>query len=182
MTEETIPQMRDTIDRLTKDLKTIGAERDDAVAEVRGLTGREFAREADFSPQAGELYAKNTVEDLSAEGFESFATGVGLTANVKEEAKVDGEEDPSKEETTTEAKGSADLTKMARGGSATEEGGAGSATEELMTRAEWTELSVTDPIAAREALAKGKVLLSKDNPYVGDSPKTGNPFVRGQQR
>lgn len=183
MTEETIPQMRETIDRLTKDLKSTGLARDKAEAKVRGLTGENFAREVDFAPKAGAMYAANTEGDLTVEGFEAFASDLGLAATVEAKSKEAEEESASEEEKATEATGSADLAKMARGGSSNEEGGAGSATEELMTRAEWTSLSRTDPIAAREALAKGKVLLSKDNPYMpGGSQQEGNPFIRGQQR
>jgi len=180
MTEETIPQMRETIDRLVKDNKSLTAERDTAVGEVRSLNARSFASAANFTPQAGELYAKNTEGDLTADGFAEFATGLGLTASEAVPPATGGEAPAAGEETTPEATGSADLSNMARGGSTTE-GGAGSATEESMTRDEWIELSRTDPIAAKEALAKGKVLVSKDNPYAGGSQRPGNPFQRGQQ-
>lgn len=180
MSEETIPQMRETIDRLAKDNKSLTIERDDAVAEVRSLNAKEFARLGKFTANAGELYAKNYEGELSAEGLVEFAAGLGLTAE-KETTPPPGEEKPPEktEEAGAEAPGSPDLSKMSGGGSTTE-GGAGGVTEELMTREEWTELSRTDKVAAATALAQGKVKLLKDNPYAGNTQRPGNPWLEAQ--
>ncbi len=179
MSEETIPQMRETIDRLAKDNKDLTTERDEAVGEVRSLNAKEFARVAEFKPAAGEMYAKNTEGDLTAEGFVDFATALGLTAEKEADPATEKETPAAEEKAGAEAPGSSDLSKMSGGGSTTE-GGTGGATEELMTREEWTELSRTDKHAAAIALAQGKVQLSKNNPYAGNTQRPGNPWLEAQ--
>jgi hypothetical protein len=175
MTDETIPQMRETIDRLTKDLKSQQAENEKLAANTRQLTAREVARQANYDPKIGELYAKTAEGDLTPEGLAEFASELGLPTGVSETVAPESAEDA--EESVTEPTGSADLSNMARGGSSAGEG-AGSAADELMTRAEWTELSRTNPAAAQAALAKGQVQISKANPYAGGSSREGNPFIR----
>ncbi len=178
MTEETIPQMRETIDRLQKDLRAQAAKQEELVATNRSLTAREVARQANFDPKVGELYAKTSDGDLTAEGLTAFATELGLPQLVAEAAEAAAESPAEVEESAPETVGGADLATMSRGGSS-QSPGAGSATEEAMTRAEWTELSRTDPVAAREALAKGRVQISRDNPYApGGNQRPGNPFVQ----
>lgn len=175
MTEETIPQMRETIERLQKDLKAAQAKQAELETTNRSLSAREVAREANFDPKVGELYAKTADGDLTAEGLTAFATDLGLPSALA--PAVESSEAPVEVEgSAPEAPGGAELAEMSRGGSSNSPG-AGSATEETMTRAEWTELSRTDPVAARDALAKGKVRISRNNPYAGDTQRPGNPFI-----
>ncbi len=182
MTDETIPQMRETIDRLAKDNKSLTAENETLKGDNRQLSAREVAREAKLDPKIGELFAKTSDDDLTAEGLTTFATDLGLPAVLDESPNPEGGEPAEDAEgSAPDAKGSADLSKMSRGGS-TDSEGAGGADEETMTRAEWTELSRTDPDAARVALAKGKVQISRDNPFLGDTQRPGNPFAEFQQR
>lgn len=176
MTEETIPQMRDTIERLQKDLKSTASEKDKLATENRQLTARELAREAQLDPKYGELFAKTAEGDLTVDGITEFAQEFGLPAAETEGSDAGGDGYSGEAEgSEASTPGSADLSKMARGGSSAGEG-AGSATEETMTRAEWTELSRTDPAAAQAALAKGQVQISRNNPYAGNTQRPGNPF------
>lgn len=175
MTEETIPQMRETIDRLQKDLKASTAKQAELESANRLFQARDVARTVDLDPKLGELYAKSADGDITPDGLQEFADNYGLV-----QAPAETSEAPVEvEESGAEAPGGAELSQMARGGSSAGEG-AGSASEESMTRAEWTELSRTDPTAARQALAKGRVQISSDNPYAGGSQRAGNPFARGQ--
>lgn len=180
MSEDTIPQMRETIDRLAKENKSLTTERDDAVGEVRNLTAKEYARLGNFTPATGELYAKTAEGDLSEDGLVAFATGLGIPELSGEETKVEEESSTEKvEETGADAPGSPDLSKMSGGGNQ-QEGGSGGADSELMTRQEWTALSRTDKVAAAAALAQGKVKFSKDNPFAGDTQRPGNPYLEAQ--
>lgn len=165
MSEETIPQMRETIDSLTTDLGKARDSEKAALEQTAELTGQVIALEQGFSKAQGSLYAKVAEGELSAESFVAFAEEQGLPQS-QATPGAEGEEGSGSEEgdLATPAEGSADLANMARGGSRPGES-AGGATSERMTRQEWQELYANDPDAAREAHAKGQVEISRDNPF-----------------
>lgn len=177
MSEETIPQMRETIDSLTTDLGKARDSENAALGQVKELTGQVIALGQGYSKAQGGLYAKVAEGDLSAEGFDSFATEQGLP-QAQSNTETDSEEGSTDEgSSATDVAGSADLAKMAGGGSQAGES-AGGATTKQMTRSEWQELHASDPAAAREAVAKGRVEIARDNPF-GDASavaKGTNPY------
>jgi len=150
--EDTIPQMRERIDQQNEQLRKLEADN-------RKLIARETFREAGLKPEHGDLFAaQDAKSDITVDTVKAFATQFGL---VEEEAPV--EDTPAPAETGASADEA--LTQMSSGGSGAGEGGAAS-TKQRMTRDEWTELSKTDPAAARQALLEGQVQLRKDNFYV----------------
>lgn len=161
--EETIPQMRERIDQQNEQLKQLGAEN-------RRLIARETFREAGLKPDHGDLFAaQDAKSEITVDTVKAFASQFGL---IEETPATDAEV-----ETTPAAAEQGDpadevLSQMSSGGSGAGEGGAAS-TKQRMTRDEWTELSKTDPSAARQALLQGQVQLRKDNFYVQ------NHLVRG---
>lgn len=165
MSEETIPQMREQIESLTADLAKARDGEKAALGQVGELTGQVIALEQGYTKAQGGLYAKVAEGDLSAEGFDSFATEQGLPqAQASSEPAGEGEASESEGDPATQAEGSTDLADMARGGSRPGES-AGGATTERMTRQEWQELYANDPDSAREAVRQGRVEIASDNPF-----------------
>jgi hypothetical protein len=178
MSEETIPQMRERIERLEKAEKEITSQRDSLRKENAQLKARDAFREEGYPASYGDLYAgQNGDAELTSESLDAFVTAFGLT---KATAQSTGEESTSKGESESEAEsGNADLALLARGGSRAGEGGVGSSTQAPMTRAEYMELAQTDPNAAKVAVSQGRVQLSRDNPYVPSQGRVSgpNPYV-----
>jgi hypothetical protein len=175
MSEETIPQMRETIER-------ISGERNSALKEVTKLNGelrirdsREAFRLGGYDPRHGDLFAKQTETDISPENVTAFADEWNLAAvEATSEPEVEGEE-------TSEADdGSEALSGMSGSGTAVGEGGSGGASEPKLTRQQWQQLMLSDPAKARAAAASGQVEISVDNPYLGSdrvrTPSGSNPY------
>lgn len=176
MSEETIPQMRDQIDNLTKQLKDAQSTNSKLTKENRVLAARDIFREQGYSPKAGELFAAQNPEgDITVEAVDTFAQefGFGVLGSGTEGQEGNAEEGGTESET---APGSTELSLMGRGGSGVGEGGASGSSSEPMTRQEWQELHARDPQAARAAVASGRVQISKDNFYVGQKT-VGNPYA-----
>jgi len=178
MSEETIPQMREQIDSLTADLSKERTEREKLAKENRKLSARDVAREQGYSAKAGELFASaNPDAEITAEALDSFVVdyGLGVSSTGSTEEVTESSEEG---ENATEVAGSADLGKMAGGGSRPGDS-AGGATPERMTRSEWQELHANDPVAAREAVRQGRVEIARDNPF-GDAQAVAvgaNPYA-----
>jgi hypothetical protein len=166
MSEETIPQMREQIESLTKDLTKVKDESVSLAKENRTLKARDIAREQGYDASRGDLFASaNPDADITAEALDQFVQNFNLGSapsgdEVKDEGAPSGEGDPP----TGEPAGSGDLANMARGGSRPGDS-AGGASPEKMTRQEWQELHANDPIAAREAVRQGQVEISSGNPF-----------------
>ncbi len=178
MSEETIPQMRETIESLTSDLKAARESESAALGQVKDLTGQVIALEQGYTKAQGGLYAKVAEGDLSAEGFDAFATEQGLPARAPSSAEGEGESSSEEGDLGTETPGSSNLADMGRGGSRPGES-AGGAGVERMTRQEWQELHANDPVAAREAVRQGRVEIASDNPF-GDAQAVAagsNPYA-----
>lgn len=182
MSEETIPQMRDQIDSLTKTNKDLASTNKQLIVDVRGFAARDAFRDEGYAANHGDLYAAQNPEgDITADLVNEFAGRFNLGKVEPDGDGDDGGEGSSDEgdQSSTEGAGSTDLADMARGGSRPGDS-AGGATSEPMTRATWQDLMQTDPAAGREAVRQGKVQVSKDNPWLHDGqPVTpgNNPYV-----
>jgi hypothetical protein len=176
MSEETIPQMRETIERLSKDKAGLQKENSELQTQVRVRDAREAFRTAGYEPSQGDLFvAANPDGEITVESVNEFATQFKIQP-AESSGGGDGgsnEEDPASQEPA----GSTNLAPASGGGSRPGDS-AGSATEQTMTRAEYMELAATDPAAARAAVASGRVEISGDNPWLRE-PSTGrkNPYV-----
>ena len=176
MSEENIPQMRETIERLSKDKSGLESTVSDLTGQLRVKDAQDVFRSEGFNPAHGKLFAAvNPEGDITAEAVVAFADEQGLPL-------LDGTQETSTEggESTSEATdGSEGLAGMAGGGSGAGDGGAGGAAVETLTRAEWQQLATSDPAAAKAAIASGRVEISKDNPYVKDSVSAPgvNPYA-----
>lgn len=172
MSEETIPQMREQINALEKQLKELSKANSDFATENRVLAARDVFRQQGYSAEGGELFAaQNPDGEITAEAVDAFVQKYGL-------AQAKGGEAPSTEEETAPAAdpGTAELAALSRSGSRAGEGGASGSSLEPMTRQQWQELHARDPQAAKVAVASGRVQISKDNVYVGGK-SAGNPFA-----
>jgi len=174
MSEETIPQMREQINALEKQVKDLSKANSDFTAENRVLQARDVFRSQGYSAEGGELFAAQNPEgEITPEAVDTFVGKYGLAS-----AKTDDAESSEGEEAAPEAAaGSPDLANMSRSGSRAGEGGASGSSTEPMTRQDWQDLMASDPAAGKAAVASGRVQISNDNPYSGVAPRPGNPFV-----
>ncbi len=178
-TEETIPQMRDQIDSLTKANKEAQGANTKLAKENRNLSARDLFRDKGLDPKTATLFVGQHEGDITPEAVDAFAKEFGFAPVSTEGAGSEGEEGSVEEgESGPEAApGSTELGKLARGGSRSGDGGAGGSTVETLTRAEYQALAATDPAAAKEAVRLGKVQISKDNVYSDQRPAPGNPYA-----
>jgi hypothetical protein len=168
MSEENIPQMRETIERLSKDNAGLESNVVDLTGQLRVRDARDAFRTEGFVPRNGDLFAAMNPEgDITAEAVVAFAEEQGLplagVESVPEDAgdsKEDGDESES-------------LSGMSGGGSRAGDGGASGAASESLTRQEWQQLYADDPDAARRAIASGSVQISDNGP----APKGTNPYA-----
>ena len=176
MSEENIPQMRETIERLSKDKSGLEKQVSDLNSQLRVNEAQDVFRSEGFNPANGKLFAAVFPEgDITAEAVVAFADEQGLPLLEGAQGSSEG----SGESTSEATDGSEGLAGMAGGGSGAGDGGAGGAAVETLTRAEWQALATSDPAAARAAIASGRVEISKDNPYVKDSVSAPgvNPYA-----
>lgn len=160
MAEETIPQMRERIEALEKQVKSLSGDKDTLNTENRTLKAREFARDQGYDPVHGELFASSTDGDITADGLSEFANKFGLNPTSTEVAN---------ETTSTEesAEDNADaMDSFSRAGSGPGTAPAAGVGSDTLTRQEYMELAVSNPAAAKEAVAAGRVQLRSDNPWV----------------
>lgn len=178
--EGTIPQMREQIESLTADLAKARAGEEAAQSQVKTLTGQVIALEQGYSKAQGGLYAKVADGELTAEGFDAFATEQGLPQANASSGSTGDEADSSDEGNvpTDAPDGSADLANLARGGSRPGDS-SGGASQEQMTRQEWQTLYQNDKAAAREAVRQGRVEIDPGNPWGDPRPVAPgvNPYA-----
>jgi len=178
MSEETIPQMREQIDALTKQLKEANNSGSKLAKENRVLKARDIFREQKLDPKKADLFVGQHEGDVTEEAVVAFAQEYGFEVVAPEGAGEGSEGEPSGEESGSEAApGSEELGKLARGGSRAGDGGAGGAAVETLTRQEWQALMKRDPAAGKEAVRRGRVQISKDNVFSGTTPDPGNPYA-----
>lgn len=177
MSEETnVVEMRKTIERLSKEKSELSTQVGHLQGEVRGYQAADAFREAGYNPAQGELFAAMNPEgEITVEAVAKFAEEKGLPAlESTPESSTD-----TQDSTSVDADNSANLASMAGGGSRGGDGGAGGANVETLTRQQWQSLHMTDPAAAKQALASGRVEISKDNVFIGGqaAPRGTNPYL-----
>ncbi len=159
--EETIPQMRETIDRLKKENRTAEKTITEQAGELRVRDAREAFRAQDLNPRHGDLFASQEPEsDINAETVTAFAEAWNLGAAGAGDSDTDEGDDTS--EVTD---GSEDLSTMSGGSSAAGDQIPSGDEIELMPRDEWVQLSITDPARAKQIAASGRGAISADHPY-----------------
>jgi hypothetical protein len=173
MTDESsnIPQMRETIDRLNKEKAGLQKDNGELQSKVRVFEAKDAFRGAGYNPNHGELFAAMNPEgEITPDAVAEFAERQSLPP-------LSGDTGDSSEEgdSTSDDAGDSNLAGMAGSGSRGGDGGAGGANVESMTRQEWQALHADDPAAAAQAIASGRVEISKDNPYV-----SGSGLARGE--
>lgn len=170
--ETNIPQMRETIERLTKDKAGLEKTLTEQAKSLRVIAAKEAFRTEGFNPANGKLYAAMVPDgDITAETVLAFAKEQGLSVLDKATQESSGDAGDS---TSLEAKESANMAAMSGSSSRAGEGGAGGASPEVLTRTKWQELYHADPAAAKQAIASGKVEISDGTP----SPRGTNPYVK----
>ena len=181
MSEETIPQMREALDNANKSIKDLTADNEKLTTDNRGFAARDAFRNEGYAANHGDLYAASNPDgDITVEAVNEFAGQFNLAKVEAGETKVveDGVTDEGGDGTEGKAPGSKALADMQRGSSSSGDG-AGGASPEKMTIAEWQALHQTDPAAAKEAQRQGRVAVSNDNPWMDGMPvQPGlNPYV-----
>jgi hypothetical protein len=175
MSEETIPQMREQIDSLSKELKTLRATNTDLEKAKRVLTTKDIFRNEGYSPSHAELFVSMNPEgDVTKEAIVEFVGQYGLVAEKTSEEGQEVSNDEGSE--TGNAPGSEDLATMSRGGSGSGEGSAGGAVGKDMTRQEWQRLYAQNPAEAQNALRQGRVQFSDSTPV----PSGVNPYATSE--
>lgn len=178
MSDETnVSQMRDTIERLSKEKAGLEKSVAEQAKAIRVYEAADAFREAGYKPAAGKLFAAMHPEgEITADAVVAFADEQGLPAASTSTQEVTEE---ARNETSEAAKQAEGLSQMAGSGSRGGDGGAGSATAKSLTRQEWQVLHQTDPVAARQAVASGRVEISRDNVLgaAEAAPRGSNPYV-----
>lgn len=169
MSEDTIPQMRERIDTQAAEIQTRDSTISELQSELRASQAREAFRDAGYNPKHGSLYAQQNPDgDITEESVAAFAGEWDLTPaspSAPTEEVVDNAE---------ASDGSEALDSLDRSGSRAGSGGDGSSSEQVLTRQEWIELQLTDPVAAASAMNQGRVQLGED-PTAG-APRGTNPY------
>jgi len=169
MSEETIPQMREQIDSLAKQVKELTQSNTGLVTDNRILAAKDVFRNEGLPPTHAELFVlKNPEGEATKEAVAAFVEEYGLLSSVS----VASGEVPSGEAPGADAPGSEGLANLARGGSGSGEGGVEGAAGQTMTRQEWQNLYAQDPSAAKQAYLQGQVRTSADTPV----PAGTNPY------
>ncbi len=178
MSEETVPQMRETIERIRGERNTAQKAVVKLEGEIHIRDAREAFRTGGYDPSHGDLFAaKQPDMEITEENVATFADTWNLPA-VAAPSTTTGE---GEGETSEVADGSEALAGMAGSGTASGEGGPDGAAETKLTRQAWQKLMMSDPAAAKAAAVSGQVILSGDNPWLGSdrdrTPSGQNPYV-----
>lgn len=170
--EETIPQLRERIDRQNKEIAGLRKQN----GELRTVAASAAFQSEGYAPETGALFVGAKGDDFvvpTAEVVNQFAEQYNLgklspAATTEESGEAETEEVEEQDQSQGDSKRSLDP--LSRSGSASSAGAGGAATEK-MTRAEWIKLSQTDKAAAETALRQGRVQLSGDQAVVpGTNP------------
>lgn len=167
----TIPQMRERIEQLNKEVAKRDAEIASLNGEVRKFSARDAFREAGYAPQHGDLYAAQAGDelDLTPDSITTFADQYGLSP-VAAATTAEPEPDLVEGGDGGEADPDAELASFSTGGSGAGEGGQPSATQK-MSKEDWRSLQKTDPVAAGRALREGRVAMREDNFWLNEGAR-----------
>lgn len=165
---QTPKELRDAYDSLVADQAKTRQELADMQKENKLLAAKEAFREAKYSPNMAELFVSSVEGDITVDAVHEFVAKYDLPPMEVELAKAASESEPVGEENQQNVEADdSDLSLMA-GGTRSGEGGqqAADAQKGTISRADWEELAKSDPVAARQAVDSGKVLLRSDNFYI----------------
>lgn len=168
---ENIPQMRERITELEKQVKAQTSQVDTLSVENRTLKAKDIFRDLGYRPEVAETFVKAVDGEPTPDAVDAFAQQLGLTPQAKGESGAEGAQGTTSAEGggTSESSETSALSSMARGGSSSGAGGQPTAEQQIMPRQEWIALSKTDPGKARQVLAEGRVGIRSDNPYAASS-------------
>lgn len=171
---QNIPEMRETIERLSKEKADLSQKVGDLSQQLRVRDARDAFVAAGYAKTHGDLFvATNPEAEITAESVVAFADQFGLPPAAAGDSASSGDSAPA-----TDA-GSVELASMSGGGSRSGDTNAGGVQVETLTREQWKALHATDPSAAAAAVASGRVEISRDNPFVKGSglPRGTNPYA-----
>lgn len=179
---DNVPDLRAHADKLESDLAKSQAALVESQADNQGFAAREAFTKAGYEPKFADLYVSAEPEgDLTPEAIKVWTGTFGLEPT---EAPVGEEGEGNSKSTETAGASTAALADLGRGGSSSE-GGPGSSTDEkLITVPEWQALTKSDPAAAREAAANGRIKLRPDNAWVRGyslSETGSNPYIEANR-
>lgn len=163
MSEETVPQMRERIEALEKQVKEEADAKSAAESKARLYEARDAFRGKGLKAEYAELFISNHSGDVTEEAVNGFVEKFGF--------KPETAPTPPAEEGSTvkNVTGSTALSNMSGAGSRPGDGGQQTPGEEAMTRQDWNELNKKDRVAARAVLARGGVQIRKDNIYARET-------------
>lgn len=164
MSEETVPQMRERIEALEKQVKDEADARSAAESKARLYEARDAFRGKGLKAEYAELFISQHSGDVTEEAVNGFVDKFGF--------KPESTPPPAAEEgseTVKNVTGSTALSNMSGAGSRPGDGGQQTPGEEAMTRQDWNELNKKDRVAARAVLARGGVQIRKDNIYARET-------------
>lgn len=154
--DEAIQNLKEQVDRLEKQLDEANGKVATLAVENKTLHAEKVFTGAGYSPKQAALFVRELPEgaEITADAVKEFATKYDLAP-----AGTPGE--PPKENTST------DSALAAMGGAGTRAGAGGNpGATGSMTRDEYKKLHQSNPAAAAEALARGRVQLREDNFWV----------------
>ena len=174
MSEKTPAELRDAFEALQKENKKLAAENETLHKTNRSLQAANAFREAALAPDLADLFVAAVPDgDITVDAAKEFAQKYGIAPKADEGSADENEET---EEIVEDQRSG--LANIARAGSGAGTSGQATGGAKLVTRDEFLRMQQTDPAAAQQALAEGRVQLRTDNPYVsGPAVLTGdNPF------
>lgn len=181
MNEETIPQMRERIDRLEKSEKDLKSQNGDLSKENTKLKARDLFREAEYPAAYGDLFAGQIEgsDEVTPEAVQTFIESYDLSKDGSPATGDSSTDDEGNSESEQKEKNVEGLELLSRSGSRSGEGGTGSSSSETLTREEYMDLARNDPNAAKVAVSQGRVQVSRDNPYVPSQGRVSgaNPYA-----
>jgi hypothetical protein len=169
VSEETIPQMRERIQELEKQVNGLKGANSELSTTNQTLKAREVFRDQGYDPNQAALFVSQNPEgDVTPESVNEFASKFNLQPLPKEAEtpKAESSEEPSTTsvEDTSAASSQAGLAAMSGGGSGPGTGGQQTPGTSFLTREQYNQLAQENPAAARQAVSEGRVQLRRDNP------------------
>jgi len=148
--EESIPNLREALDKATSDKNTLQDQFNEVSGELKGMKAKEAFRAGGFQDSHAELFLKaNPEAEINNDTVTEFVTSYNLTP---QSAPVE------------QSAGLTDIGKVADNSSPAV---IGTAEAGKMTKQQYKKLQVSDPTLAHEALLKGNVQMREDN-YVAN--------------
>lgn len=168
-------ELRDAFDAVSKENKKLQSQQAELLKENRALKAQLATRDAGVKPEVADLYiAANPDADISVDSIKEFVEKYGIAGGEPVPVGEESAEQPS-------APSTEGLDQFARAGSRTSPGGSAPDGKKVLTRDEFLMLQKDNPMAARQALAEGRVQLRNDNPLAEGRSPSVNPFLAHRQ-